>query len=146
VRLLNLSGRDAPARCDPAAGAAAVLERFALVELGAAGGTGPRDQRKSGAGKGRGDRQPMAAADAEAGGDRAASSIGWVARLAADMGSRGLSGPVYGALARWDADLADDLASAAALADPGVLWLVGTARAGAAGAQAAGWTVAGETP
>ncbi|MDR2454821.1 MAG: DUF58 domain-containing protein [Bifidobacteriaceae bacterium] len=71
-----------------------------------------------------------------------AASGNWVARLAGDFGSRGATGPIYGALAQLDSDLLAELRSAGGLAHPGVLWLVGEAARQRVEVARAGWVVA----
>jgi uncharacterized protein (DUF58 family) len=78
-------------------------------------------------------------------GERTASGK-WVERLVAELGARGASGPLYGVLAHLDAALLADLRSAAGLAYPGVLWLVGAAAAGAGEVARVGWQMAQARP
>ncbi|MDR2254173.1 MAG: DUF58 domain-containing protein, partial [Bifidobacteriaceae bacterium] len=127
VRLVKLTGREPPRRFDPAGGADPVSGFFARLEL--AGVTPPE-------GKGRAVAPPPTSGPCAQNGE-----TDWVARFVQDLGSRGATGPVYGALARADADLTAALARAAALADPATLWLVGEAADRHESFTAAGWLV-----
>ncbi|MDR1393835.1 MAG: DUF58 domain-containing protein [Bifidobacteriaceae bacterium] len=74
----------------------------------------------------------------ELGNDGTASGGGpsWVDRLAADLGTRGMTGPVYGALGHLDGTVLARLRDAAPLAEPALLWLAVPAEP-----NMAGWTV-----
>jgi hypothetical protein len=113
VRLINVSGTAAPRRFDPVGGRDAILEAFALVELGT--GRTASDE----------------------------GSATWVQRLVTDLGGRGATGAVYGAFGHVDAVLLEELRQAAALAEPAMLWLVAGSVQERPELAAAGWTVNG---
>jgi uncharacterized protein (DUF58 family) len=150
VRLVRLSAQAPPAVCLPAAGSGPLLEWFARLPLGSAL-AGPTAPDSGGVGPG----SPQLAAGVPPTGETpggqngwkpgamSADSANWVGQMAADMGSRGMTGPVYGAVARLDGDVMDGIVDGAVIADPAVLWLVGeAAQTGAAAVAQAGWDVA----
>jgi uncharacterized protein (DUF58 family) len=152
VHLVELSGSRPPRRFVPEGGREPVLEYFARLELvddrsggGGGGGAGAgAGAGGAGGGAGGGGGSGGGGGGGGAGGGAGAGAGGgdWVARLVGELGARGATGPVYGAVERYEAALVRQLSQASVLADPAYLYLAGRAALHPADFVTAGWQVA----